>query len=317
VFEVFVTPTPDPDLGQLPSLDEPITYEDMVLLTPEVEAEVKAAGVEEDDPDAPPARSTRRRRRRASADADVEGEPTPDDLEAIADEDAAAEEASEAGLAEVGEPPTPEEQVALEQHDLDIMNAMRKRVADTVEDPETAAKLMPYYGVRCKRPCFHDEYLPTFNRPNVHLVDTDGKGVDLINENGIVVDGVEFCGLNEEANFYSPKELRFPVTPKFALTEGGATAVLLSSGWPTPRIGHWDVLTRARAIENQAWLIACNEVGRQPGVVLGGHSTVVNPMGDVVALAGEEPEVVYVDVDPGEAQRWRAQFPVLEDIRIG
>ena len=93
IFEVFVTPSPDPDLGQLPSLDEPITYEDMVLLTPEVEAEVKAAGVEDDDPDAPPARSTRRRRRRASADVDLEGEPTPDDLEAIADEDAEAEEA--------------------------------------------------------------------------------------------------------------------------------------------------------------------------------------------------------------------------------
>ena len=114
VFEVHVTPTPDPDLGQLPSLDEPITYEDMVLLTPEVEAEVKAAGVEQVDPDAPPARSTRRRRRRASADADAQPEPTADDLEAIADEDAAAEEASEEGLAVIGETPTPEEQVEAE-----------------------------------------------------------------------------------------------------------------------------------------------------------------------------------------------------------
>ena len=114
VFEVHVTPTPDPDLGQLPSLDEPITYEDMVLLTPEVEAEVKAAGVEQEDPDAPPARSTRRRRRRASADADAQPEPTADDLEAIADEDAAAEEASEEGLAVIGETPTPEEQVDAE-----------------------------------------------------------------------------------------------------------------------------------------------------------------------------------------------------------
>jgi uncharacterized protein (TIGR00288 family) len=108
VFEVFVTPTPDPDLGQLPSLDEPITYEDMVLLTPEVEAGVKAAGVEDDDPDAPPARSTRRRRRRASADADTVTEPTPDDLEAIADEDVAAEEAAEETLAEVGTAAAPE-----------------------------------------------------------------------------------------------------------------------------------------------------------------------------------------------------------------
>ncbi len=87
---------------------------------------------------------------------------------------------------------TPERQLELEQHDLDIMNAARKRVADTVKDPATAAALMPYYGVRCKRPCFHDEYLPAFNRDNVHLVDTDGKGVDEITETGIVVDGVEY-----------------------------------------------------------------------------------------------------------------------------
>ncbi len=107
VFEVFVTPTPDPDLGKMPSLDEPITYEDMVLLTPEVEAEVAAAGVEADDPDAPPARSARRRRRRPSVDA-VTDDPTSDDLETIADEDVvaeevAAEEVAEEGLALVGE----------------------------------------------------------------------------------------------------------------------------------------------------------------------------------------------------------------------
>jgi len=127
VFEVFVTPTPDPDLGQLPSLDEPITYEDMVLLTPEVEAEVKAAGVTEDDPDAPPARSTRRRRRRASVDVDAD-EPTPDDLEAIADSDAAAEEATEEAMSEVGETPTEAEQVAAEAAPADEEAPTRRRV---------------------------------------------------------------------------------------------------------------------------------------------------------------------------------------------
>lgn len=111
-------------------------------------------------------------------------------------------------------------------------------------------------------------------------------------------------------------DLRFPELFR-ALVDGGATAFLISSGWPTPRIAHWDVLTQARAIENQAWLIACNEVGQQPGIRLGGHSTVVNPMGEVVARAGGDPEVLVVDVDPAEAVRWRSEFPVLEDIRIG
>jgi uncharacterized protein (TIGR00288 family) len=146
VFEVFITPTPDPDLGQLPSLDEPITYEDMVLLTPEVEAEVKAAGVTEDDPDAPPARSTRRRRRRASADVDAD-EPTPGDLEAIADSDVAAEEATEEAMSEVGETPTEAEQVAAEAAPADDEAPTRRRVrrssaAKKVDDetPEAPAE---------------------------------------------------------------------------------------------------------------------------------------------------------------------------------
>jgi cation diffusion facilitator CzcD-associated flavoprotein CzcO len=72
------------------------------------------------------------------------------------------------------------------------MEAVRARIGDAVDDPETAEKLKPWYGVRCKRPCFHDEYLPAFNRPNVHLIDTNGKGVERITENGPVVDGVEY-----------------------------------------------------------------------------------------------------------------------------
>ena len=77
------------------------------------------------------------------------------------------------------------------------------------------------------------------------------------------------------------------------------------------------MLTRARAIEDQAWLIACNAVGAQPGgVVLGGHSVVVDPTGAVVAQAGVVEEVLLVDVDPDASVRWREQFPVLADIQI-
>lgn len=111
-------------------------------------------------------------------------------------------------------------------------------------------------------------------------------------------------------------DLRFPELFR-ALVEGGATAFLVSSGWPTPRIEHWDVLTQARAIENQAWVIACNEVGEQPGVTLGGHSSVIDPRGTVVARAGSSAEVLMVDIDPGAADQWRQDFPVLQDIRIG
>ena len=72
------------------------------------------------------------------------------------------------------------------------MNAIRARVDAIVADPATAAALKPWYDRFCKRPCFSDEYLPTFNRPNVTLVDTSGRGVERIAGNAIVVGGRDY-----------------------------------------------------------------------------------------------------------------------------
>ena len=84
------------------------------------------------------------------------------------------------------------EKVELEAIDFEIMEGFRRRVDEVVEDPETAEKLKPWYGKHCKRLCFHDEYLQSFNLPNVHLVDTDGKGVREMTAAGPVVGGVEY-----------------------------------------------------------------------------------------------------------------------------
>ena len=73
-----------------------------------------------------------------------------------------------------------------------IMEQIRARVDAIVEDPATAAALKPYYPYGCKRPTFHDEYLPTFNLPHVHLVDTAPKGVSQINAQGVVHNGKEY-----------------------------------------------------------------------------------------------------------------------------
>ncbi|WP_198956179.1 NAD(P)/FAD-dependent oxidoreductase [Archangium sp. Cb G35] len=72
------------------------------------------------------------------------------------------------------------------------MEEIRARVASIVKDPVAAEALKPYYDPLCKRPCFHDEYLDAFNRPNVQLVDTDGKGVERITPTGVVVNGKEY-----------------------------------------------------------------------------------------------------------------------------
>ena len=73
-----------------------------------------------------------------------------------------------------------------------IMEQIRARVDSVVKDPNTAAALKPYYPYGCKRPTFHDEFLPTFNLPHVHLVDTAPTGVRKINERGVVHDGQEY-----------------------------------------------------------------------------------------------------------------------------
>jgi cation diffusion facilitator CzcD-associated flavoprotein CzcO len=72
------------------------------------------------------------------------------------------------------------------------MNQVRARVDALVKDPATAASLKPWYRQFCKRPCFHDEYLQTFNRPNVALVDTEGRGVERLTPRGVVANGREY-----------------------------------------------------------------------------------------------------------------------------
>jgi cyclohexanone monooxygenase len=76
--------------------------------------------------------------------------------------------------------------------DFQKMNEIRGRVDAIVKDRATADALKPWYGQWCKRPTFNDEYLPTFNRPNVKLVDTHGKGVERMTENAVIVEGVEY-----------------------------------------------------------------------------------------------------------------------------
>lgn len=80
----------------------------------------------------------------------------------------------------------------MELADFRKMNQVRARVDQIVKDPATAESLKPWYRQFCKRPCFNDEYLQTFNRPSVKLVDTQGRGVDRLSEKGVVFDGVEY-----------------------------------------------------------------------------------------------------------------------------
>jgi len=124
---------------------------------------------------------------------------------------------------------SPEEAEALELSDFETMEALRLRVADVIEDPDTAEKLMPWYGKHCKRVCFHDEYLPSFNRPNVHLVDTNGLGVECVNETGVVVDGVEYPV--DLLVFASGFEVTTDLNQRLGFDPRGRNGVAMSERW--------------------------------------------------------------------------------------
>lgn len=110
-------------------------------------------------------------------------------------------------------------------------------------------------------------------------------------------------------------DLRFPEQFRLLL-DSGAQLVLVPAAWPALRVGHWQLLGRARAIENQSFVVQCNTGGTHAGVEMGGHSQVVSPTGEVLAEAGGGEEVLAVDLDPAEVTVWRQRFPVLADRRL-
>jgi cyclohexanone monooxygenase len=126
-------------------------------------------------------------------------------------------------------PESPEHAAELEQIDFDNMAKIRTRIESTVRDAATAEGLKPWYNILCKRPCFHDEYLDAFNRPTVHLVDTDGKGVERITPTGAVVDGVEY-GL-DCIMYASGFEVSSGYTHRLGFDPIGRDGVSLSESW--------------------------------------------------------------------------------------
>lgn len=107
-------------------------------------------------------------------------------------------------------------------------------------------------------------------------------------------------------------DLRFPGLWT-ELVAAGAQVVVVPAAWPALRQDHWALLTRARALDNQVYVIACNAAGTHAGVALAGRSRIVDPWGGVVAEAGDVESVLIADIDPGLVDRTRTAFPVLAD----
>lgn len=110
-------------------------------------------------------------------------------------------------------------------------------------------------------------------------------------------------------------DLRFPELYRAQL-DLGAEMFVIPAAWPMPRVEAWRLLNRARAVENQCFVVACNTAGTHAGQEMGGRSAVIDPWGTVLAEAGTEQEVLSVEIDPGVVPTARERFPVLADRRL-
>jgi predicted amidohydrolase len=110
-------------------------------------------------------------------------------------------------------------------------------------------------------------------------------------------------------------DLRFPELFR-GLLDAGSEVVIVPAAWPAPRIEHWRLLGRARATENQFWMIQANTAGTHSGVEMGGFSQIVSPTGEVVAQLGLHEGILRAEIDLDLVTNTRAAFPVLADRRL-
>lgn len=109
-------------------------------------------------------------------------------------------------------------------------------------------------------------------------------------------------------------DLRFPELYR-QLLDSGVTMALVPSAWPYPRVEHWNVLPRARAIENLQYVGAVNGSGTVDGTTFVGRSTVYDPWGTPIAASDDDPTIVYADCPAERVDRVRSTFPALDDRR--
>lgn len=111
-------------------------------------------------------------------------------------------------------------------------------------------------------------------------------------------------------------DLRFPEQFRLLL-DAGAQTLVVPAGWPARRLAHWRLLVRARAVESQAYVLACGTAGTHAGVEQAGHSLIVDPWGEIVAEAGPAEQALAADLDLDRVDVTRTDFPVLRDRVLG
>ena len=107
-------------------------------------------------------------------------------------------------------------------------------------------------------------------------------------------------------------DLRFPELFRSALQSGTNLFVVLGC-WPKSRINHWVTLLKARAIENQSYVVGVNRIGKDKDLEYGGRTMVVSPLGEILADGAEREGIVEATIDESLVKDWRAQFPAVKE----
>ncbi len=152
-----------------------------------------------------------------------------------------------------------------------------------------------------RRAVYRKQHLFGYDSAETELL-TPGRHLPTVSFEGITV-GLSTC-----------YDLRFPELYR-RLQEKGATLFLIPSAWPYPRVEHWSVLPRARAIENLSYVGAVNGAGTFADATLLGRSAIYDPWGTKVAGAGEDSAVIMANIDPAVVAAVREEFPALSDKR--
>jgi predicted amidohydrolase len=147
------------------------------------------------------------------------------------------------------------------------------------------------------------------NYRKIHLFGYNSREAQLLNHGNEVIVADTSLGKLGLATCY---DLRFPELFR-RMVEKGAELFLICSAWPYPRLEHWIMLNRVRALENQCFLVSANSVGMNGSSQFVGHSMMVNPWGIILASGGDEEVVLRAEFDLGEAHSARKRFPALAD----
>src|SRR5439155_1088670 len=109
-------------------------------------------------------------------------------------------------------------------------------------------------------------------------------------------------------------DLRFPEIFRAAM-QRGANLMVIIANWPSPRVEHWITLLRARAIENQTYVMGVNRCGNDPYLPYPGRSLIVDPRGNILSDAGDSQIVITADIELATVTEYRRELPFLNDMK--